>query len=153
MEKINNFTFAIKIKLIVFLLCICCFLVTAYIGCSYINVNLISAPLPVTLPKVSSVEKIISPVKAYNHIFKKNETFYSVMHGFGLSGAQISELAAAAKPKHALTQIKPGQTITVLYNAASKELLSLQHDIDGTSRLLLRKDHARLPNTHSAGAS
>jgi murein DD-endopeptidase MepM/ murein hydrolase activator NlpD len=140
MEKINNFTFAIKIKLIVFLLCICCFLVTAYIGCSYINVNLISAPLPVTLPKVSPVEKIISPVKAYNHIFKKNETFYSVMHGFGLSGAQISELAAAAKPKHALTQIKAGQTITVLFNAASKELLSLQHDIDGKSRLLLRKD-------------
>ena len=62
------------------------------------------------------------------------------MHGIGLSGAQISELVAAAKPKHALTQIKPGQTITVLFNAASKELLSLQHDIDGKSRLLLRKD-------------
>ena len=61
------------------------------------------------------------------------------MHGLGLSGAQISALVTAAQPKHALTRIKPGQTITLLCNASSGELLSLQHTIDGTSRLLVKK--------------
>jgi murein DD-endopeptidase MepM/ murein hydrolase activator NlpD len=129
-----------KIKLIILLTIVCSLLITAYIGCSYININVISEPSSIKLPKVLPVEKIIAKVKAYNHTFKKNETVFSIMHGMGLSGAQISKLVTAAQQKHALTRIKPGQTLTLIRNASSGELLSLQYTIDGKSRLLVKKD-------------
>lgn len=129
-----------KIRLILLLPVVCSLLITAYIGCSYININLISQQSPVQMPKILPVEKIISKVKAHQHTFRKNKTFSSIMHGMGLYGAQISELVTAAQPKHAFTRIKPGQTITLICNASSGELLSLQHTIDCKTRLLVKKD-------------
>ena len=108
MERIDSFSAAIKAKYALFFVSLCSILVTAYIGCSYTKINLIYAPSSVTLPGILSPEKIISPVKAYQHIFKRNDTFFSIMHGFGLSGAQVSELVSAAKPWHPLTRIKAG---------------------------------------------
>jgi murein DD-endopeptidase MepM/ murein hydrolase activator NlpD len=140
MESIHTSTAAIKNKLILLCLSLCCIALTAYIGCSYINVNLISSPSSITLPEILSPEKITSPIKAYQHIYKRNETFSSVMQGFGLSAAQVSELVTAAKPEHPLTKIKPGQTVTVVLNQASGDLLSLRHDIDVKTRLLVKKN-------------
>jgi murein DD-endopeptidase MepM/ murein hydrolase activator NlpD len=150
MERIEAFSAARRVKLICLFLLLCSILLTTYIGCSYTNVNLISAPSSITLPGILSPEKIISPVKAYQHIFKRNETFFSIMHGFGLSGSKISELVEAAKTGHVLTKIKPGQTVTVIFNQSSKELLSLQHDLDAKTRLLVNKNsrgyQARIQN-------
>jgi murein DD-endopeptidase MepM/ murein hydrolase activator NlpD len=112
----------------------------SYIGCSYLNNDLITRSYRVIYPTVPLPENILGTLMTYKHTFCKNDTLSKVLHTVGVPDEQIQDIVVKAKPLHSLTRFKTGESIHIVFNKSTQEIVVFKHQIDFKSMLFIQKD-------------
>jgi murein DD-endopeptidase MepM/ murein hydrolase activator NlpD len=61
------------------------------------------------------------------------------MNDMGVSAQKINDLVTTAKPFHSLSKLKTGESINIIYNQSTKEIIAITHEIDFKSMLFVNK--------------